>query len=75
MDVKMPTAGTVLIRIYNVAGEKVYQSTVDYASAGNYRAQWEGTNASGATVGNGLYLILIELPDGTRQIRKVVVLK
>ena len=75
MDVKTPAGGTVHIRVFNINGEKVYEVTTTYAAAGNYRAQWNGQNISGATVGNGLYMVLIDLPDGSRQIRKVVVLK
>ena len=74
MDVRMFAPGTCHLRVYNEAGAQVAEGESNYASAGNYRIQWAGTNRIGQTVGNGLYLIVIETPLG-RQVKKVIVLK
>lgn len=75
MDLKVTAPGRVKVSVYNIAGQLVTEGVNDYGSAGNYRTQWNGTNRNGQTVGNGLYLLVIEMPDGSRQIQKVIVLK
>ena len=74
MDVRIFTPGICHLRVYNEAGAQVAAGEANYASPGNYRIQWTGTNRIGQVVGNGLYLIVIETPSG-RQVKKVIVLK
>ena len=74
MDIRMFNPGSCHMRVYNEAGDRVADGETQYGSAGNYRIQWDGTNAHGQIVGNGLYLVVIETPSG-REVKKVIVLK
>jgi len=59
------------IRIFNVAGQLIRK--LDY-STGNGRAMWDGTNDGGRSIASGVYLILIQSPQG-KKILKIAVEK
>jgi hypothetical protein len=63
-----------LVSVHNVAGDRVNRILDQDLPVGNSRAYWAGANDKGARVGNGVYYILLENPDG-RLVRKVIVLK
>jgi hypothetical protein len=74
MDVRVRRAGRCKLTVHNVAGERVNRILDQDMPVGNSRAFWAGSNEKGARVGNGVYYILFDGPDG-RAVRKVIVLK
>jgi flagellar hook assembly protein FlgD len=74
MDVKVNTAGEVKISVFNLLGQRVKRIVDQNMPAGLSRASWDGTNDSGALVASGLYLVVIQAPDG-QMVRKVIVIR
>jgi flagellar hook assembly protein FlgD len=74
MDCRVDTPGHVRVHVYNLAGQKVATLLNEYRPGGAFRLNWSGRNDKGEIVGNSVYMVLIETPDG-RTIRKVIVLK
>jgi len=74
MDVRVNQAGGVKIMVFNIAGERVKLIEDDSRPAGQYRQYWDGTNDAGNTVGNSVYILLIQTPSGY-SFRKVIVLR
>jgi len=68
------SSGRVKVKVYNAAGEKVMDILDGSRTPGNYSFGWNGHNQRGHKVGNGVYYILVETPEG-RVIRKVIILK
>jgi flagellar hook assembly protein FlgD len=74
LDSKLTKQGPVKILVYNLAGEEIRKILDSSQPAGDIHHSWDGRNKYGAVVGNGVYFILIETPDGNL-IQKVIVLK
>ncbi|HET9869801.1 MAG TPA: hypothetical protein VFR02_04825, partial [bacterium] len=74
MDVRVGKPGGVKIVVYNILGERVRTILDANLPAGLTHLTWSGDNDRGDLVGNALYLILIQTPDG-RMVRKVIVLR
>ncbi|MBN2016992.1 MAG: PKD domain-containing protein [Candidatus Cloacimonetes bacterium] len=66
-----PTSPIIKLRILDVAGELVKESTVD----GNISMFWDGKNEYGDYVANGVYFIIVENEAGEKQIIKVAILR
>ena len=68
----------VIIRIYNLEGELVQRQNIDIPPGTPLPATgtwiWDGTNANGEMVANGVYVIQYNSGD-THKLRKVVVFK
>jgi flagellar hook assembly protein FlgD len=74
MDVRVDHSGRCKIAVYNIVGQQVALLLDQDEPAGNQRVQWDGKNKFGETVGNGVYFVLVQTPDG-RMTRQVIVLK
>ncbi len=74
MEVRVDQAGKVKITIFNLPGEEVKKIMDENKSVGNYRSSWNGKNNDGVIVGNGVYFIVLEQPNG-HTVRKVIVLR
>jgi hypothetical protein len=74
MDVRVDTAGQVKIMIFNIAGEEVEKLVDQQLGAGNYRFSWDGKNSKGETVGNAVYFVVVQTPNG-HLTRQVIILK
>ncbi len=74
MDVRVDTAGQVKVMIFNIAGEEVVKLLDQNEPVGNYRVSWDGKNSKGETVGNAVYFVVVQTPDGHLS-RQVIVLK
>jgi hypothetical protein len=68
-------ADTVRITVYSLAGELVREVIHTTLPPGQWILDWDGRNSKGRSVASGGYLGVVELPDGSRKIRKLAVLK
>ncbi|HEU4724305.1 MAG TPA: FlgD immunoglobulin-like domain containing protein [Candidatus Eisenbacteria bacterium] len=67
--------GAVTIRLFNAAGALV-RTLVDRPHAsGDYTVRWNGTDDHGRRLGSGVYFYEIQLANGFRDARKLVLLK
>lgn len=77
--VDLPAAGTVLIHIYNFAGEIVNVIETPFPSDGNKRdkieaPRWNGTNFTGDDVAPGIYYYTLNFGNGVKK-GKIAVLQ
>ncbi len=70
---QLPEAGQVRVTIFNANG-RVIRTWKQKFSAGEHRIVWNGTNASGARVASGIYLLRVEFAGKVRT-RKMILLK
>jgi len=67
--------GTLRITVYTLAGEMVREVHHTALPPGKWILDWDGRNAKGNAVASGGYLAVVDLPDGSRRIRKLAVLR
>ena len=70
----VPEAGSVVLRIYDVMDQMVRELVDVSQAAGRYSVMWDGRDASGERVANGVYLYELRAGD-FRAIRKMVLMK
>jgi hypothetical protein len=68
-------AQSVTLSIYNAAGPRVTTLVSSDLTPGEYTASWDGTDASGATVGSGVYLYRLRAGDDFVETRQMSLLK
>ncbi len=73
IEFTLPTEENVAIRIYNIAGQLVWEERKLY-SPGSYRVPWNGLSTSGSPVGSGTYIVEIDMGTGKHH-RKIAYLK
>jgi flagellar hook assembly protein FlgD len=49
-------AANVLLRVYTVSGKLIYQRTEHTLFPGYHQIAWDGTDAEGTAIANGVYL-------------------
>lgn len=64
--------GWVELTVYNILGQRIKVLVDNYLPAGNYSAEWNGCDASGASVSSGLYLLMLK--NGKERIVQKMVL-
>ena len=62
------------LAIFDVHGRMVRVLVDDEVSAGTHDATWDGRDASGERLANGVYLIRLE-GDGRAQLRRTVLMR
>ena len=62
------------IRIINMLGEEVWNSSLSFTEPEVVTITWNGKNVPGQQVANGIYLIVIE-GENVRKVKKVTYLK
>lgn len=67
--VNIPRKGNLVVNLYNVRGEKVWQQSVDHASPGVYSIRWNGETVYG-NAPSGIYLAQIRYESGGEQWNK-----
>jgi len=66
--------GPVRLRVFDVLGQQVRVLVEGQQSAGFYQVVWDGADAGGRPLGNGLYFYLLQTPQFT-QARKMMLIK
>jgi len=69
----LPSAGTVRLSVYDVAGRLVRRLVDEGLPAGCHEAVWDGLDASGRDVGSGSYLARLECAGQVRTMRMCLV--
>jgi hypothetical protein len=64
LDLGVALAGTVKVKVFNLAGELVDTVFEGNALNGTLTIYWDGTNKDGDLVASGMYLVLAETPSG-----------
>jgi hypothetical protein len=54
----------VAIKIYDVSGRHVRTLVERVESAGRHEVVWDGTDDAGRSVASGLYIVMLETPEG-----------
>ena len=63
LEYNVPTRAHVTVEIFNLLGQHVSTLVDETKSAGNYRAEWNGTDANGRSVSTGVYLYRFKAGD------------
>jgi hypothetical protein len=71
---RLPTAGKVRLRIYDVAGHLVRTLVDEPAAAGDHRVVWDGRRDGGRSVGSGVYVVQL-IAGGDEHTAKLQLLK
>jgi beta-glucanase (GH16 family) len=66
---ELPRAMPVLLRVHDVAGRPVRTLARGDLAAGRHAAQWDGRDADGRLVAEGVYVVVLETPEGRRSRR------
>lgn len=66
--------GSVSLKIYNVTGKLIKTLVNGSMSAGKYRAEWDGFDASGAAVASGVYFVRLA-SKGQRDLLRITLIK
>jgi hypothetical protein len=70
----LPEAGTVVLSVYTISGERVTTLVQGSFPAGTFHVTWTGTDNNGAQVASGMYLYRIQSGTFT-SVKKMVMLK
>ncbi|MBN1479443.1 T9SS type A sorting domain-containing protein [candidate division KSB1 bacterium] len=71
---QLPTAATVTLSIYNLAGQRICTIVNHHQNAGHFQAAWDGKNEHGDSVPSGLYLYQLKYGDHV-QTEKMLLVK
>ncbi len=67
-------ADNVLIRIYNLSGEMVFEAQQNHSQAGQFRFEWDGSDFNGQDVPSGIYVYQVKFQD-SYQTKKCILIK
>ena len=74
LQYSLPAAGPVSLKVYGIAGQVVRHLVDQHQNAGSHQVVWDGLDASGAAMANGVYIY--ELRAGEyRALRKMLLIK
>ena len=74
IEYALPAPGRVQLRVYSIDGARVRVLADGVQAAGAHRVSWDGSDAAGARVASGVYLLRVEA-GGASLTRKVTLLK
>lgn len=63
------------VKVYDIRGGLVFSRMINQSQPGTYETVWNGEITGGLVVANGLYFVVLEIPDRPRIIRKIMVLR
>ena len=72
IDFELAKAGTVDLKVYDVAGRLVANLLSDHLSEGAHQVTWNGRTMSGATAATGVYLYVLKTETGMASKRMVL---
>jgi len=71
---RLPNAGTVDLRIFNLLGQEVRRLVSGELEAGDHTIRWDGRDAAGQSVASGIYFYRLETP-GFKKTKRMLLLK
>ena len=71
---RLPAEHYVVLSVYNLAGQRVREMVHTTQGAGLHAAEWDGTDATGALLANGVYLYELRAGEFSA-VRKMVLMK
>jgi formylglycine-generating enzyme required for sulfatase activity len=71
---ELAKVAAVRLQVYAVSGQLVRGVVAAHQEAGAYRVEWDGRNAAGSAVGNGVYLGVLQAGD-FRAVTRMVLMK
>ena len=71
----VPTSSEIKIVIYNSLGQKVRLLTEDAFSPGYHEVVWNGLDDAGTSMPSGVYFYRMSAGEGTRQVKKLLLMK
>jgi len=74
LDYQLPVDTYVTIAVYDLLGRQIRVLVDSRVDAGYHKVSWDGTDASGRMVANGIYLIQMQTED-FRWVQKLSVIK
>ena len=74
LNYQLPEDALVILKIYNLLGQKVRTLINDNKEAGYYRVIWDGLNDEGKKVTSGIYIYMLQAND-FKKTRKMLNLK
>jgi hypothetical protein len=73
IEYAVPRSGWVTLNVYNLAGQLVKTLVAERKSANYYSVVWDGTDAQGRQVANGVYFYRLQTQDYGKSRRLLVV--
>jgi hypothetical protein len=70
----LPAGGTVILTIYDAAGNRVRALEQGFRTDGQHEVTWNGLDDSGSPVASGVYFYRLETPDRS-EVKRMVLLK
>ncbi|MFO7654843.1 MAG: T9SS type A sorting domain-containing protein [Candidatus Krumholzibacteriia bacterium] len=71
---ELPSAGTVRLAVYDLAGRQLAVLVDEPLSAGRHEVRWDGVDGQGRRSASGVYLYRLET-SGRTEVRRMVMLK
>jgi hypothetical protein len=75
LGIRLAEPSPVAFKVYDVQGGLVRSIEVPLASEGEHHIGWDGRDASGRPVSNGVYLYRVEIPGRCSRSGKVVLFR
>jgi hypothetical protein len=66
-------AGRVQLEVFSLTGQKIRVLADDFTNTGMHSVYWDGTDASGSALANGLYLLRLRTESGATISKRVMV--
>lgn len=74
IEYQLPKDGAVELNIYNLSGQLIRCLVNEIQKAGGHRVSWDGRNAKGQKVKNGVYLYRLK-SEGQSTVKKLLVVR
>ncbi len=71
-EYSVPTAGPVMLKLYNLLGQEVVTLVNDYQAQGAYRVSWNGTDNRGVPVASGVYFAKMSFHEANQTVKMVL---
>jgi hypothetical protein len=71
-EYSIPTAGPVMLKLYNLLGQEVVTLVNDYQAQGVYRVSWNGTDNRGVPVASGVYFAKMSFHEANQTVKMVL---
>lgn len=69
----LPETGAIQLEVFGMNGQKIRVLADDVTNSGMHTVYWDGTDASGAPLANGLYLLRLRTESGAATTHRVMV--